>query len=215
MLKFLRRIRQKLIIDGNLNRYLLYAIGEILLVMVGILLALQVNNWNQSNKDSLLENLYIERLIFEIKKDTSFFKREIASNEKRNDAIRKFTSELSNPKGLDSVLLKEAHDFFAFGWFLPNFTVAKSTFNDLSSTGQLSLINNVKLRDELIAYYASYEDILTGFEGNKHWLLPIDGKLSTETNALQYDPITRDIFGQSKDVGDLRSNSEFYKRVAV
>ncbi len=55
MLKFLRKIRQKLIDEGNLKRYLVYAIGEILLVMIGILLALQRSNWNQQNKDSKAE----------------------------------------------------------------------------------------------------------------------------------------------------------------
>ena len=46
MLKFFRKIRQKLINEGNLKRYIIYAIGEIMLVMIGILLALQVNSWN-------------------------------------------------------------------------------------------------------------------------------------------------------------------------
>ena len=50
MLKFFRRIRQKLIHEGNPKRYLIYATGEIFLVMIGILLALQVNNWNGQRK---------------------------------------------------------------------------------------------------------------------------------------------------------------------
>jgi hypothetical protein len=43
-----RRIREKLIASGSITKYLLYAIGEILLVVIGILIALQVNNWNES-----------------------------------------------------------------------------------------------------------------------------------------------------------------------
>ncbi|MBO6535603.1 MAG: hypothetical protein JJ966_05230 [Balneolaceae bacterium] len=50
MLRFFRNIRQKLIENGNLRKYFWYALGEILLVMIGILLALQVNNWNESRK---------------------------------------------------------------------------------------------------------------------------------------------------------------------
>ena len=46
MIKFFRKIRQKLITENKFNRYLLYAIGEIILVVIGILIALQVNNWN-------------------------------------------------------------------------------------------------------------------------------------------------------------------------
>ena len=44
MIKFFRKIRQKLINEGNLKRYLLYAFGEILLVVIGILIALQIND---------------------------------------------------------------------------------------------------------------------------------------------------------------------------
>ena len=51
MLRFLRRIRRSLIEEGHLRKYLVYAIGEILLVMIGILLALQVNNWNERSKE--------------------------------------------------------------------------------------------------------------------------------------------------------------------
>ena len=50
MITFLRKIRQKLIAQNKLTRYLVYALGEILLVVIGILIALQVNNWNEERK---------------------------------------------------------------------------------------------------------------------------------------------------------------------
>jgi len=65
MLKFFRTIRKKLIEQDNVRKYLLYAIGEILLVVIGILIALQVNNWNEQRKaentsDITLHMLYAE-----------------------------------------------------------------------------------------------------------------------------------------------------------
>lgn len=54
-MKIFRRIRQKLLDKGRIRKYSLYAIGEILLVMIGILLALQVNNWNEAKKEKKLE----------------------------------------------------------------------------------------------------------------------------------------------------------------
>ena len=50
MIKFFRTIRQKLLSEGNTGKYLKYAIGEILLVVIGILIALQVNTWNEKRK---------------------------------------------------------------------------------------------------------------------------------------------------------------------
>ena len=53
MLRFFRQIRTRLLLSNNFSKYALYALGEILLVMVGILLALQVNNWNENRNKEL------------------------------------------------------------------------------------------------------------------------------------------------------------------
>jgi len=50
MLTFFRRIRKGFLVGGRASKYLLYAIGEIALVVIGILIALQVNNWNEERK---------------------------------------------------------------------------------------------------------------------------------------------------------------------
>ena len=55
MIKFFRKIRQKLLSENKFSKYLIYAIGEILLVVIGILIALQINNWNEHRKESNLE----------------------------------------------------------------------------------------------------------------------------------------------------------------
>lgn len=55
MINFFRKIRRQLLTENKFSRYLIYAIGEITLVMIGILLALQVNNWNETNKIKKLE----------------------------------------------------------------------------------------------------------------------------------------------------------------
>jgi hypothetical protein len=62
MLTFLRRIRRSLIESGSLRKYLLYAIGEVALVVIGILIALQINNWNEWRKDRIKE----KKLLMEI-----------------------------------------------------------------------------------------------------------------------------------------------------
>ena len=54
MIKFFRKIRQNFLVENNVSKYMLYAIGEIVLVIIGILFALQINNWNNEN------NLQIE-----------------------------------------------------------------------------------------------------------------------------------------------------------
>lgn len=55
MIKFFRKIRYDLMDKNKTGKYLKYAIGEIILVMIGILLALQVNTWNEKRKNLILE----------------------------------------------------------------------------------------------------------------------------------------------------------------
>ena len=73
MLTFFRRIRKGLLGDGATSKYLVYAIGEILLVMIGILLALQVNNWNEWRKDRLEERLLLFDLAVNLERNISMF----------------------------------------------------------------------------------------------------------------------------------------------
>ncbi|MGB5402855.1 MAG: DUF6090 family protein, partial [Robiginitalea sp.] len=85
MLRFFRSIRQRLLTDNKFSKYLLYALGEIALVMIGILLALQVNNWNEERKQNHLETVYLNRLHNELKKDISTFSNEIQRLESNNE----------------------------------------------------------------------------------------------------------------------------------
>ena len=70
MLRFFRKIRQRLITDNKFSKYLLYAVGEILLVVIGILVALQINNWNAHNLDRISEADYLKRLSNDLVRDT-------------------------------------------------------------------------------------------------------------------------------------------------
>lgn len=62
MLRFFRQIRKKLMEQNKVRTYLLYAIGEIALVMIGILLALQVNNWNEKTNQTQTAQYHLEIL---------------------------------------------------------------------------------------------------------------------------------------------------------
>ncbi|MBU3822026.1 hypothetical protein KO566_08145 [Flavobacteriaceae bacterium XHP0103] len=70
MIKFFRKIRQELLNEGKTSKYLKYAVGEIILVVIGILIALQINNWNENRKSRQLELLNIEQLILDIQEDS-------------------------------------------------------------------------------------------------------------------------------------------------
>ena len=66
MIKFFRKIRQNLLTENKFSKYLIYAIGEIILVVIGILIALQINNWNENRKANIKEMANLKSLKSEL-----------------------------------------------------------------------------------------------------------------------------------------------------
>ncbi|PTM08728.1 MAG: hypothetical protein DA407_07335 [Bacteroidetes bacterium] len=79
MIRFFRKIRKKLLTESKFNKYLVYAIGEIVLVMIGILLALQVNNWNELRKKEEAEIQLYKKLIDDLNSERTVIEKKIYS----------------------------------------------------------------------------------------------------------------------------------------
>ena len=73
MIKFFRHIRKSLIEKNQMGKYFKYAIGEILLVVIGILIALQINNWNEKRIQKRNEIVLVKQLLLDAKADSLFF----------------------------------------------------------------------------------------------------------------------------------------------
>ena len=85
MIKFFRKIRQNLLSEGKTEKYVKYAFGEILLVVIGILIALQINNWNENRKANGLAEKYISEIKADLGNDTLTF----------NTALKRLNKTLS------------------------------------------------------------------------------------------------------------------------
>jgi hypothetical protein len=81
MIRFFRSVRQNLIAEGRLGRYLAYAFGEILLVVIGILIALQINNWNQERKNRKEESVFVKSLLTDLREDIKMIDSVVEYNE--------------------------------------------------------------------------------------------------------------------------------------
>ena len=96
MIKIFRRIRQKLLSENRFSKYLLYALGEIILVVIGILIALWINNWNTLNAERNVEKTYIEALKSEFEANRETLNETIELNEglvKQLDELLSFFEE--------------------------------------------------------------------------------------------------------------------------
>ena len=129
-------------------RYLKYAIGEILLVMAGILLALQVNNWNENRKQNNLEQNYLLALKVEFQENLESLDKLII----RNDKNRKNALELSKYTGPDTPELTEAE----FANLIVELVVTELEFrpgsgviNEIINSGKLNIFQSAELKKEL------------------------------------------------------------------
>ncbi len=155
MIKFFRRIRQNMIKESKVSKYLLYAIGEIFLVVIGILIALQINNWNENRKTKSKEQALLVALKQELTTNLEELNRIIIVNRKRNDGAHKLASVLSPKEPILSSLEISKLWYNAFAReavFKPSLGV----INEAISSGSLSIIKNIKLRD----FFASIESEL-------------------------------------------------------
>ena len=106
MIKLFRHIRQRLLEENKFSKYLIYALGEIVLVVIGILIALQINNWNETRKEGHLELQYLNRLLLENKKDVHTFTSEIVRLENNNQKIANLSKAFIDKNCSDSLLDK-------------------------------------------------------------------------------------------------------------
>ena len=81
MLRLFRQIRQRLFTENKFRKYLLYAVGEIILVVIGILIALQVNNWNKYGQERRSELNFLLRIREDLNVDNAHFKTRINDTE--------------------------------------------------------------------------------------------------------------------------------------
>lgn len=193
MIKFFRRIRQKLLTENKFSKYLFYAIGETILVMIGILLALQVNNWNEVRKENGLKNTYSARLINDLKKDLNTIKINKARIESMQSIISDFTKSLDSDMSITE-RISITEKYFTEGWSTVSFSAQNNTYTDLSQTGNMKVFIDTDLRENILSYYSLIDKYITVYEINKDWVLPMDVTISQETNALGFSAQTKDLY---------------------
>lgn len=150
MLQFFRRIRRKLLKEGSFRHYLLYAIGEILLVMVGILLALQVNSWNENRLERIEEVNLLEGIQKDLAQDTLTYQ---SALEIQSISLRKQTALrdiIYNRRPRNDSITNYFRSVAATS--TPIFVVA--TYERALRKG-LKTISNAALRNTLVLYYES------------------------------------------------------------
>ncbi|WP_075352517.1 DUF6090 family protein [Algoriphagus marinus] len=136
MISFFRKIRQKLLSQNRVTRYLVYAFGEIFLVVIGILIALQVNNWNEERKQKLSMDSAINSLIEDFRLDSLQLNNEIAGIKRDLERLDGFRIRLSKPNStVDTLRHIARYEYLPF--FDPSNERNRNTIVSLLSTGSI------------------------------------------------------------------------------
>lgn len=159
MFKFFRNIRQTFLYRNRLGKYLVYALGEIVLVVIGILIALQINNWNEQRKRENLEIDFLNGLLLDLKQDTLYFSTKSnyydqLANNQAEYLLRAYEIQPTYEDYLELVGL--------ISWDSDNFIPQNVTYSELLNSGNLNIFQNKALKNNIIVHYKEYD------KANKH-----------------------------------------------
>ena len=160
MIKFFRKIRQNLLSEGKTGKYFKYAIGEIILVVIGILIALQINNWNETKKLEELKHVYYQQLLKDLNKDKEYITEKINLYNSRIIDYEIYVEGYKKPNLLVKEVLQTQNKL---NFATDNIIFQNSTIETLENTGNIKLIpidignrlTELKRSQELVIEFAN------------------------------------------------------------
>lgn len=156
MITFLRGIRRRLLAEGRLSRYLAYALGEIVLVVIGILIALQINNWNDARKDRARELGYLRNIQEDVGANIKEMDAYLSTREQGIAAARRILAHF------DGKPIEDASAFNSDSISIYNgrrFYPGDNTYQELIGSGNFALLSNPKIKDGLLDIEAMYRKL--------------------------------------------------------
>ena len=150
--------------QNKTGKYLKYAIGEIVLVVIGILIALSINNWNEERKKLVLEADYYCKLLEDLNQDVIEIRKQIDINELRIKGSNKYINLLQKGKFTQSEVSKVMLAAISKTTF--TFQPSMAAFEDLKFSGNLGILKDLTIKDKLLAYYTFLEGIIDVIDVN-------------------------------------------------
>ncbi|MFD1062062.1 hypothetical protein ACFQ1Q_02290 [Winogradskyella litorisediminis] len=174
MIKFFRKFRQKLLSENKFSKYLIYAVGEIILVVIGILIALQVNNQNQiKNEKKALKN-YLEKIAINVKSDIKVAEFMMETRSQQSLLCAQATELISKKDWSDQRKITNA--VFAMIIEQPlNFN--RSGFESLKNSGYLQHLDNSEIEELIYNYYNSVDKVIFEETSLQVWANDLDLEL--------------------------------------
>lgn len=166
MIKFFRKIRQNLLMENKTGKYFKYAIGEIVLVVIGILIALSISNWNENRKNSQSETVFLEGILYDINEQKKLCNNQIDFESGRQKWALKSLETIKS-----SFIENQLDSLYRYVQHLKQrltFAVFNPTYEELKSTGALKLIKDKNLKSDIVLFYQNLEKRNQILTNNNH-----------------------------------------------
>jgi len=155
MIKFFRKIRHRLLTENRTRKYTLYAFGEIFLVVIGILIALQINNRNEIRKEQILTGKYLVGFINDLERDIKQLDTLIDVRKKQSLSANVLLNIIeSNELDIDE-FYKHYYYLFPFYRFIPN----SNTLEEVLNSSHLRFITDEEIKNRILDIRSSYKTI--------------------------------------------------------
>ncbi|MBV1888184.1 MAG: hypothetical protein KUG51_02725 [Urechidicola sp.] len=141
--------------ENKTGKYFKYAIGEIALVVIGILIALSINNWNETKKEQAITNKYLSGFVSDLEKDRAILDSLIIVRKKQITSAKALLNMIeTNDDDLDSF---NGHFYYLFPFykFIPN----SNTLEEVLNSSHLRFITNEEIKNRLLDLRNSYKSI--------------------------------------------------------
>ena len=174
MIKCFRKIRQNLLSEGKTGKYIKYAIGEIVLVVIGILIALTINNWNENRKTEVKRKIYYRQLLIDLKTDKNYCKNRIGNFEAILNKYGDYENEFQKGALNVETSLENISELQIGGIHL---LFKTNTIKTLISTGDIGLFPQ-NIKNSLTTYLDFQNELISGNNTNANTMVDMIGQIS-------------------------------------
>ena len=219
MFKIFRNIRLKLLSENRSSKYTLYAIGEIFLVVIGILIALQINNWNETKQEDAITQKYYDGFISDLEKDRVLLDNLTTVRKKQSASAKALVSMIETGAYDLDEFYNHYYFLFPFYRFVPN----SNTLEEVLNSSHLRFITDETLKNKLLDLRNIYQNIRLSeehvYEDRAVYLYSDLTLNHIEFNGLfigdsGFDAIEKkeESFSKSKDVEIYKKDAEYFMK---
>jgi len=196
MIKFFRKIRKNLLNEGKTTKYFKYAIGEIILVVIGILMALAINEWKNEQRIRIEEKNTLQKLTQDLKSDQQRFLKNIEFYKNRHDYLTN-AKEIIYKKSFSDEDIKSVMNYG--GAIHRELNPRKTTYNEMLNSGRIYNLSNDSLVNSIIDYYQYLDESIYQNRVSR-----------TEFRALFYGPDFTDFWFWKVDDDEFSYAKKFF-----